>query len=199
MMDLNTNNVTHIVVDMLYDFIDGTLACKNAFSAIEKSISYINSNPCQRVLYVSDCHPANHCSFIENGGTWPPHCVKGTHGQQIHNDFYAKVKNEYSRPCKAIMFNKGECRTEEQYSCFDAINSNGETVGEYINRINSGNSEKIVVLSGIATEFCIMESSLDFLKAGIKVYIVAEGLAYVDYQGHLDTLKILKEKGAKLM
>ncbi|MFA6335349.1 MAG: isochorismatase family protein [Bacteroidales bacterium] len=198
-MDLNSSNVTHIVVDMLYDFIDGTLACKNAFSAIEKSICYINNNPNQRVLYVCDCHPADHCSFTRNGGTWPPHCIAGTHGQQIHDDFFTKVAEKSLHPGKANIFTKGECSTEEQYSGFDAVNSNGESIGEYLKRINSGNSDSIVVISGIATEFCIMESSLDLLKAGNSLYILTEGLAYVDYQGHMDTLKILKEKGAKLL
>jgi len=198
-MDLNSNNVTHIVVDVLYDFIDGTLACKNAFPAIEKSIEYINKNPNQKVLYVCDCHPANHCSFIQNGGTWPAHCVAGTHGQQIHSDFFTKVLKESSRPNNTNIFTKGECSTEEQYSGFDAVNSNGESIGEYIKRINSEKKENIVIVSGIATEFCVMESSMDLLNAGNRLFVVADALAYVDYQGHLDTLKILKDKGAKLL
>ncbi len=32
---------THVVVDLIYDFIDGSLACKNAIEAIEEAIRAI--------------------------------------------------------------------------------------------------------------------------------------------------------------
>src|SRR6266702_4590984 len=33
-----------------------------------------------------DWHPANHVSFKERGGPWPPHCVEGTRGAAFHPD-----------------------------------------------------------------------------------------------------------------
>ena len=51
------SNITHIVVDMLYDFINGSLACSNTTQAIEETIKYINNNPAEKVLYVCDYHP----------------------------------------------------------------------------------------------------------------------------------------------
>ncbi|OFY38759.1 MAG: hypothetical protein A2X18_08780 [Bacteroidetes bacterium GWF2_40_14] len=198
-MNLNSNNVIHLVVDMLYDFIDGTLACNNAIPAVEKSVEYINRNPLQKVIYICDNHPADHSSFISNGGTWPPHCISGTRGQIIHDDYYSKVIQESSRPYTGNIFSKGQCRTEEQYSGIEAVNTSGEFVCEFIKRVYPKTGECIVVISGIATEFCVMESTLDLLRAGCKVYIITEGLAYVDYQGHIDTLKILREKGATLI
>jgi len=198
-MDYNSKNITHIVVDMLYDFIDGTLACKNALPAMGKTIEYINNNPNQRVLYVSDCHPENHCSFTQNGGTWPSHCVEGTHGQQIHNDFYTKIINECSRPNISNMFFKGEEQTAEQYSSFCATNSNMESLGEYIQKLSSTGCADIIVITGIATEFCIKESTMDFLNAGNNVHIATDCLAYVNYQGHTDALNLLNENGAVLI
>ncbi len=198
-MDLNSNNVIHLVVDMLYDFIDGTLACKNAIPAVEKSIQYINRNPLQKVIYVCDNHPADHCSFVSNGGTWPPHCVSGTHGQMIHEDFYSKIVKESSRPGPGNIFSKGQCRTEEQYSGIEAVNTSGVFISEFLKGIFPATGKCTIVISGIATEFCVMESTLDLLRAGYRVCIVTDGLAYVDYQGHKDTLEILKEKGATLI
>ena len=29
-------------------------------------------------------HPAEHFSFAEQGGPWPPHCVQGTPGAELH-------------------------------------------------------------------------------------------------------------------
>jgi len=198
-MDYNSKNITHIVVDMLYDFIDGTLACKNAFTAMENTIDYINKNPNQKVLYVSDCHPVNHCSFTQYGGTWPPHCVVGTHGQQIHDDFYAKIINSNSRPNISNTFFKGEKVTEEQYSSFCATNRNMESLGDYVKKLRSTGLADVIVITGIATEFCIKESSLDFLNAGNSVHIAKDCLAYVDYQGHIDSLNLLKKSGAILI
>lgn len=198
-MNYNSSNVIHVIVDMLYDFIDGSLACKNAFSAMEKTIEYINSNPDQKVLYVCDCHPSNHCSFIENGGTWPPHCVEGTEGQKIYDDFFTKVKNEASRPNPDNIFFKGKNRSQEQYSSFNSSNNKGETLGSYIAEFHKANKDSIVIMSGIATEFCIKESLLDLLGSGNNVNIIVQDLAYVNFNGHLESLKILKEKGAILI
>ena len=35
------NNHALVVVDMLYDFIDGSLACQNAESAVAQTVKYI--------------------------------------------------------------------------------------------------------------------------------------------------------------
>ncbi|GAB1473330.1 hypothetical protein MASR2M69_07710 [Bacteroidota bacterium] len=92
----------HIVVDMLYDFIDGSLACLNAENAVEKSIGYINSNKDQMVVYVADSHPENHCSFRNYGGIWPSHCVKGTKAQKFTKVFIQKWKIAHQDPERII-------------------------------------------------------------------------------------------------
>src|SRR3712207_8780048 len=33
-----------------------------------------------------DTHPPDHSSFVDQGGPWPPHCVEGTSGWQLHPD-----------------------------------------------------------------------------------------------------------------
>lgn len=39
---------------------------------------------CDYVMVTKDYHPSNHCSFKENGGQWPTHCVVGTAGCCVH-------------------------------------------------------------------------------------------------------------------
>ncbi len=198
-MELNSKRVTHIVVDMLYDFIDGSLACLNAEKAVRESVNYINANPDQRVIYVCDSHPANHCSFVANGGIWPPHCVAGTRGGSLHADYLKKVTNEAQRPSEKNIFKKGENPSFEQYSGYQAINKAGEKIGENPENIFKDKTKPVAVVSGIATEFCIRETVSDLLKEGYKVYILKIGLGYVDYNNHLTTLKELKDKGANLI
>ncbi len=198
-MELNSKKVTHIVVDMLYDFIDGSLACINAEEAVRESVDYINANPSQRVIYVCDSHPADHCSFVANGGIWPPHCIAGTKGGSVHSDFYQKITNETQRPSDKNIFRKGQSSSTEQYSGFQAINKDRERIGENLSGTFKGGDKPVAVVSGIATEFCINETVSDLLKEGLKVYILKKGLGYVDYKNHLKTLKELKIKGANLI
>lgn len=195
-MENSPSTAVHIVIDMVYDFIDGSLACTNSVKAIKKAIEYINAHPGQKVIYVCDSHPANHCSFIEQGGVWPPHCVIGTKGQRIHNFFYQNVNEVESLPFGENLFQKGCSETEEQYSGFYAANIVGLSVGKFVDRFFEGKeTEKSVLLSGIATEYCIKESTLDFLKNGYRVFINKNALGYVTLEGHAETLNILESKG----
>ena len=52
-----------VVVDMLYDFIDGTLACLNSESAVKEAVKFINKHDDMVVAYICDHHPSNHSSF----------------------------------------------------------------------------------------------------------------------------------------
>ena len=36
------------------------------------------------VAATRDWHPENHISFKEQGGVWPPHCVQGSKGAELH-------------------------------------------------------------------------------------------------------------------
>ena len=89
-------NTALVVVDMQYDFINGSLACQNADNAIAQSLKFIDKHTKDNggeeheildtfpILFTRDFHPADHSSFTGQGGTWPPHCVAGQHGSHIH-------------------------------------------------------------------------------------------------------------------
>ena len=197
-MELNNKNITHIVVDMLYDFIDGSLACQNAREAVTESVRYINRNPLQRVVYICDSHPAGHCSFAEQGGAWPPHCVTGTHGQEIHADYYTLVTHPEQRPEGENIFKKGEDPGSEQYSGYEAANITGERVGDFIKRVTSPGKPSVVI-SGIATEYCISETVTDLIEAGFTVYLLKDALGYVNRDRHISVLESFKKTGVILI
>ncbi|MCI2082187.1 MAG: isochorismatase family protein [Bacteroidales bacterium] len=189
-----TSYPAHVVVDMLYDFIDGTLACENAANAVKKSTAYANANPMHKMFYVCDCHPANHCSFKENGGEWPMHCVEGTHGAEIHKG-YGRLANAQNRPDKKRnVFLKGLDPGKEQYSGFEGIDAGGRTLEAALAE-NGGGEKGIVEVSGVATEFCIKETCLDLLKAGFKVILLVDAIGYVNKENHFKTIAELQEKG----
>ncbi len=64
------NDSLLVVVDMLYDFIDGSLACLGADKAVANTLQFIKNtrNDDLPVFFIRDHHPADHSSFREQGG-----------------------------------------------------------------------------------------------------------------------------------
>lgn len=189
-------NSALVVVDMQYDFIDGSLACQNADNAVKETLKYIDSQTKGQggedheildtfpILFTRDHHPADHSSFADFGGTWPSHCVAGTRGGDIHEALLPYVNEE-------LTFDKGCDRAVEQYSGFEGMNSAGQSLGEILELLDTTD----VYVCGIATEFCVRNTCEDLLKAGFKVHLLKDCIAYVDHDGHLDALKEMGEAG----
>ena len=189
-------NSALVIVDMQYDFIDGSLTCQNADNAVKETLKYIDSQTKGQggedheildtfpILFTRDHHPANHSSFTGFGGTWPSHCVAGTRGGEIHEALLPYVNEE-------LTFDKGCDRTVEQYSGFEGMNSAGQSLGEILELLDTTD----VYVCGIATEFCVRNTCEDLLKAGFKVHLLKDCIAYVDHDGHLKALKEMAEEG----
>ena len=189
-------NSALVVVDMLYDFIDGSLACQNAEQAVSETLKYIETQTKGQggeeheildtfpILFIRDHHPADHSSFKEQGGIWPSHCVAGTHGGDIHADLKPYAQEE-------LTFDKGCDRAKEQYSGFEGINNAGQSLGEVLELLDTTD----VYVCGIATEYCVRNTCEDLLKAGFKVHLLKDCIAYVDHEGHLKALEEMSSEG----
>lgn len=170
-----------VVVDEIYDFIEGgSLACQHSVEAVASTKQLIEQHPDTPVLFVCDHHPADHCSFTAQGGPWPPHCVAGTHGAEIHELLKPFVQEE-------LVFYKGCDPALEQYSGFEGRNEAGQTLGDVLELLEP---EEVVVV-GIATEYCVRNTVEDLRRAGWKVVIAEDCLGWVDAQGHARTLREL--------
>ena len=188
-----------VIVDMLYDFIDGSLACLNADNAVAGTLRFIDAQTKGQggedheildtfpILFIRDHHPADHSSFIGQGGIWPPHCVAGTHGGEIHKDLLPYASEE-------LTFDKGCDKTVEQYSGFDGTNSAGQSLGEIPELMDTTD----VYVCGIATEYCVRNTCEDLLKAGFKVHLLKECIAYVEYEGHLKAIDEMSQEGISI-
>ena len=185
-----------VVVDMLYDFIDGSLACQNAENAVAQTLKHIDKQTSGQggeeheildmfpILFIRDHHPADHSSFKEYGGIWPSHCVAGTRGGEIHADLVPYVNEE-------LTFDKGCDKALEQYSGFDGVNNAGQTLGEVLDLLDTTD----VYVCGIATEYCVRNTCEDLMKAGFKVHLLKECIAYVDHDGHVKALEEMALEG----
>lgn len=185
-----------VIVDMLYDFIDGSLACLNADNAVKETLRFIDSQTKGQggeeheildtfpILFIRDHHPADHSSFKEQGGIWPSHCVAGTRGGDIHEDLKPYAQEE-------LTFDKGCDQATEQYSGYDGVNNAGQSLGEILELLDTTD----VYVCGIATEYCVRNTCEDLLKAGFKVHLLKDCIAYVDHEGHLKALEEMRQEG----
>ena len=192
-------NSALVVVDMLYDFIDGSLACQNAEQAVNETLRFIESQTKGQggdeheildtfpILFVRDHHPADHSSFKEQGGTWPSHCVAGTTGGEIH-----EALKPYA--CEELTFDKGCDKNKEQYSGFEGMNEAEQSLGEILELLDTED----VYVCGIATEYCVKNTCKDLLKAGFKVRLLKNCLAYVDHSDHLKALEEMASEGIRI-
>lgn len=189
-------NTALVVVDMQYDFIDGSLACQNADNAISQTLKFIDKHTKgQRgeeheildtfpILFTRDYHPADHSSFAEQGGTWPTHCVAGTHGAEIHESLVPYV-------CEELTFDKGCDKSSEQYSGFEGQNNAEQSLGEILEMLDTTD----VYVCGIATEYCVRNTCEDLKKAGYQVHLLSDCLGYVDENGHRQALQEMSDNG----
>lgn len=193
------HNSALVVVDMLYDFIDGSLACLNAENAIKATLAAIDSKTKGQggeeheildtfpILFIRDHHPADHSSFKDQGGIWPSHCVAGTRGSEIHQSLAPYASEE-------LTFDKGCDRDTEQYSGFEAVNNAGQPLAEVLDLLDTTD----VYVCGIATEYCVRNTCEDLQKAGFKVHLLKDCIAYVDLQGHQKALAEMAAKGISI-
>ena len=155
-----------IVVDMQNDFCPGgTLAVTDG----DRIISDINKlvvdflHEGDQVYFTRDWHPKNHCSFSENGGIWPTHCIAGTKGAEFHSELFV--------PDSAVIISKGDRPFPDAYSGFQ------NTALEKVLKISC--TEEVTVC-GLATDYCVKATVLDALKSGFKVRVFENGIRAVN-------------------
>ena len=171
-----------LVVDVQRDFCPGgALAVKDGESVVPRLNRVIEAfaGASLPVFFTRDWHPSNHVSFKAQGGIWPPHCVKGTPGAKFH----AKLKV----PRGAVVISKGTKVDSDAYSGFQGTDLEV--------RLKELQVEQ-VLLGGLATDYCVKESALDALAAGLKVKIIKDCVKGVNLRAN-DSVRALKEVVAR--
>lgn len=146
-MNMSTRKIL-LVVDVQRDFIDGTLAVPGA----GKIIPVINGikKDFDLTYFTLDWHPKDHCSFKENGGIWPEHCVHYTLGSSLAPTLLDGLEEK-----RTSYILKGIDKDREEYGAFADLTAGTQAGSATQDLFQPGDD---VTVCGIAAEYCVLET-----------------------------------------
>jgi nicotinamidase/pyrazinamidase len=155
-----------LVIDFQNDFTaGGALAVPDGDAIAGRVNELIASGDFDLVVATRDWHPANHGSFKEQGGPWPPHCVQGTHGAELHPSV--------PRDKVDVVVNAGYEPDLEGYSGFEAT--------DLAATLRERDVDDVTVV-GLATDYCVRHTAADALREGFDVTIDRAGIRGIDVE-----------------
>jgi nicotinamidase/pyrazinamidase len=149
-----------LIVDVQRDFCSGG---RLAIGGAEEIIPRINgligdAMAAGATVFASrDWHPANHMSFVTQGGPWPSHCVAGSKGAEFHPDLRL--------PLAAPVVSKGTDRDRDEFSVFERAG--------LIERLRQRGTRRVVIC-GLALDVCVRASALDAARAGFETHVALD-------------------------
>ena len=190
-------NTLLLIVDPQVDFTTGSLATKNGPAAMDylaKALADVEWKNYGWIIVTQDAHPKNHCSFVEQGGVFPPHCVQGTEGMDVYPALQDVLNNlMQNNMCPNIHYmQKGDLADKEEFSIFQ-----NERSGEKLRRtIEEFEHFERIDVCGIATDYCVYETVKDLIAfyPAKQVRVVTNCLAAVD-ENDTQLFDLMKENG----
>jgi nicotinamidase/pyrazinamidase len=124
------------------------------------------------VVYTQDWHPEHTPHFAKDGGVWPDHCVQDSWGAAFFPGL--EVRGEVVR--------KGT-DGKDGYSAFSVRDpESGETSATVLESILRAQGIERIVVVGLATDYCVVETVLDARMLGLAVEAVGSAIRAVDLQ-----------------
>jgi nicotinamidase/pyrazinamidase len=184
-----------VVVDLQNDFADpnGSLYVREGEVVIPVANGEIAEAEAagSLIVYTQDWHPESTPHFEKDGGLWPVHCVHDTWGAMFHPDL--RVIGDVVR--------KGT-GGEDGYSAFSVRHPlSGETAPTILPGLLADRGVERVVLCGLATDFCVVESVTDARELGYPVDVIREGIRAVDRKAGSGerAVEMMLDAGAELV
>ena len=180
-----------IVVDVQNDFCEGGAMAVAGGAGVASAISDLlgdHASDYSHVVATRDHHvdPGAHFSvdpdFVD---TWPPHCVAGTRGADLHPNL-AVDRIE-------TVFDKGEHAAA--YSGFEGHNADGSGLAQWL---RAHDVEAIDVV-GIATDHCVRATAVDGVVAGFRTRVLLDLTAGVARTTTDAALAELARRGVELV
>ena len=167
-----------LIVDFQNDFArpDGALSVPGGDEIDVHLNELAASDRFDLVVATRDWHPPDHCSFEEQGGPWPVHCVQGTHGAELHPTLdFGRVD---------VLFDTGHERHLEGYSAFERPE---------LGRLLREKGVDAVYVAGLASNICVRGTALGALEEGFAVTVDTDASRGIDVEGVVATADAVAE------
>jgi len=163
-----------VVVDVQNDFADpkGSLYVRGGEQIVVKINEAIARAEAAGafVVYTQDWHPPSTPHFLKDGGIWPVHCVGATWGAAFHPHL------EEHGPVVRKGSDGGD-----GYSGFSVRDpASGETSATSLETLLREHRAERVVMCGLATDYCVVESVLDARVLGFSVQVLGAAIRPVE-------------------
>lgn len=172
----NCMNRALLLVDPQHDFVEGALPVPGATKAMELLAAYLRAQGATYALKLVtlDWHPWQHCSFQENGGQWPRHCVAYSQGAVIWQPLLEPLYG-HGKPVHCLR--KG-CRIDrDEYSIFQ-----DESGRIALQALLQKYEISAIDICGLAGDVCVLNT----LKDGIDIYGAKFFRAFTEFSPSLD-------------
>lgn len=168
MTQFETSRTILVEVDVQNDFIDGSLAVPDGAAVVHplNSIASQVRRDEGLVAFTRDWHPSRTPHFVEYGGAWPAHCIAETDGANFYSDLDIQPSD--------IIIDKGTGQ-EDGYSGYEGAAEDGTTL-EQIIQPRTPRERVRVLLGGLATDYCVLNTVLDATKQALRVHEAQQGV-----------------------
>jgi nicotinamidase/pyrazinamidase len=184
-----------LVVDVQNDFADpaGSLSVREGDQVVPIANAQIRLAREAGALMVAtqDWHPPHTPHFAQDGGIWPVHCVADTWGAAFHPDL-DRIDDVVRKGVDGGDGYSGFSVRDPQTGEVDAT--------PLEQRLRDARIERLVIC-GLATDYCVVETVSDARVLGYPVEILAAGIRAVDLEpGDGDrAIARMRDAGAELV
>ncbi|PHP68380.1 nicotinamidase/pyrazinamidase [Zhengella mangrovi] len=192
------------MIDIQNDFCPGGALAVADGDAVVPLVNALQDRFSVRVL-TQDWHPADHASFAANHGgaepfsmtgmpygpqvLWPVHCVQGSSGAAFHPGLKTDPAD--------LVIRKGFRAAIDSYSAFY---ENDKTTRTGLAGYLRDRGVTDVVLTGLATDFCVYYSAIDAVRDGFSATLVTDACRAIDMDGSLAAaMDDMRAKGVRLV
>ena len=203
-LTIDPQNDVLVVIDVQNDFCPGGALAVARGDEVVPIINRLSAQFGSAVL-TQDWHPPGHRSFasshpgqaayatveVDYGAQtlWPDHCVQGSRGA----DFHAGL----DVACAQLVIRKGFRPSIDSYSAFFENDRKTPTgLAGYLRE----RGFRRVVLTGLATDYCVAYSAIDAAQLGFASVVMLEACRAIDLGGSLATaMDAMQKAGVTLV